>query len=54
MPKGRLKDGTKRYTFSRAFGTRNLSTTIPALKRRAIIGMSLLDKFSSNFRKALR
>ena len=34
VPKGRLKGGTNRYTFSRPFGTRILSTTILALKRR--------------------
>ena len=54
VPKGRLKDGNDRFTFSRPFGTRIPSTTIPALKRRAIIGMSLRDKFSLNFRMALR
>jgi len=53
VPKGRLKDDNDRFTFSRPFGTRIQSTTIPALKRR-IIGMSLRDKFSLNFRKALR
>jgi len=52
-PKGRLKDGKDRFTFSRPFGTRVQSTTIPALKRRAIIGMSLRDKFSLKFRMAL-
>ena len=51
VPKGRLKDGDDRSTFSRPFGTRIQSTAIPALKRRAIIGMSLRDKFSFNFRK---
>ncbi len=54
VPKGRLKDGNDRFTFSRPFGTRIQSTTIPALKRRAIIGMSLRDKFSLDFRKVLR
>src|SRR5881394_1271370 len=53
VPKGRLKHGNDWFTFSRPFGTRIQSTTIPALKRRAIIGMSLRDKFSLNSRKAL-
>jgi len=53
VPKGRLKDGNDRFTFGRPFGTRIQSTTIPALKRRAIIGMSLRDSFPLNFRKAL-
>src|SRR5213593_4758511 len=53
VPKGRLKDGNDRFTFGRPFGTRIQSTTIPALKRRAIIGMSLRDKFPLNSRKAL-
>ena len=44
VPKGRLKEGNDRFTFSRPFPTRIQSTTIPALKRRAIIGMSLRDK----------
>ena len=52
VPKGRLKDGAEGYPFSRPFGTRILSTAIPALKRRAITGMSLRDKLSSNFRTA--
>ena len=54
VPKGRLKDGNGPFTFNRPFGTQIQSTIIPALKRRAIIGMSLRDKFSLNFRKALR
>ncbi len=53
VPKGRLKHGNDRITFGRPFGTRIQSTTIPALKRRAIIGMSLRDTFPLNFRKAL-
>ena len=53
VPKGRLKDGADGYPFNRPFGTRTPSTTIPALKRRAITGMSLRDKLSSNFRTAL-
>ena len=53
VPKGRLKDGADAYPFNRPFGTRFLLTTIPALKRRAIIGMSLRDKLSSNFPTAL-
>ena len=53
VPKGRLKGGADAYSFSRPCGTRFLLTTIPALKRRAIIGMSLRDKLSSNFRTAL-
>ena len=52
VPKGRLKDGNNRFTFGRPFGTRIQSTTIPALKRRAIIGMSLRDTFPLNSRKA--
>src|SRR5437763_16396176 len=48
VPRGRLKDGADRDPFSRPFGTRSLSTAIPALKRRAIIGMSLRDKLSSS------
>jgi len=51
VPKGRLKHGNDRITFGRPFGTRIQSTTIPALKRRAIIGMSLWDKITLNFRK---
>jgi len=53
VPKGRLKDGNDRVTFGRPCGTRIQSTAIPALKRRAIIGMSLRDKFTLNFRKVL-
>src|SRR2546428_8637312 len=53
VPKGRLKEGNDRFTFSRPFGTRIQPTTIPALKRRAIIGTSLRDKCPLNFRKAL-
>src|SRR5438128_2949596 len=53
VPKGRLKDGNDRFTFSRPFGTRMQSTIIPALKRRAIIVLSLRDRFPSNFRRAL-
>ena len=48
VPKGRLKHGNDRITFGRPFGTRIQSTTIPALKRRAIIGMSLRDTFPLN------
>ncbi len=44
VPKGRLKNGNDRFTFSRLFGTRIQSPTIPALKRRAIVGLSLRDK----------
>ena len=53
VPKGRLKDGNDRFTFGRPFGTRIESTTIPALKRRAIIWTSLRDTFPLYFRKAL-
>src|ERR1041385_86598 len=53
VPKGRLKQGNNRFTFGRPFGTRIQSTTIPALKRRAIIGMSLRDTFPLNYGKAL-
>ena len=53
VPKGRLKHGNDRFIFGRPFGTRIQSTPIPALKRRAIIGMSLRDTFPLNFRKAL-
>src|SRR3989442_1787581 len=53
VPKGRLKDGPDGHPFNRPFGTRMLSTTVPALKRRAITGLSLRDKLSSNFRTAL-
>src|ERR1051326_30169 len=53
VPKGRLTHGNNRFTFGRPVGTRIQSTTIPALKRRAIIGMSLRDTFPLNFRKAL-
>src|ERR1041385_554540 len=53
VPKGRLKDGNDRFRLGRPCGTRFQSTTIPALKRRAIIGMSLRDSFPLNFRKAL-
>src|SRR6266496_4495165 len=53
VPKGRLKHGNDRITFGRPFGTRIQSTTIPALKRRAILGMSLRDIFPLNSRKAL-
>jgi hypothetical protein len=53
VPKGRLKHGNDCITFGRPFGTRIQSTTIPALKRRAIIGMSLRDTFPLNSRKAL-
>ena len=52
VPKGRLNVGTVGCQFSRPFGTRILSNTIPALKRRAITGMSLRDKLSSSFRTA--
>src|SRR5213083_1478683 len=54
VPKGRLKHGNDRIAFGRPFGTRIQSTSIPALKRRAIIGMSLRDTFPLNSRKALR
>ena len=54
VPKGRLKHGNNRFAFGRPFGTRIQSTTIPALKRRAIVGMSLRDTFPLNFRKALQ
>lgn len=53
VPKGRLKEGNDGFTFSRSFGTRIQSTQIPALKRRAIIGLCLRDKSSLNSRKAL-
>src|ERR1051325_6185775 len=53
VPKGRLKHGNNRSAFGRPFGTRIQSTTIPALKRRAIIGTSLRDTVPLNFRKAL-
>src|SRR5207244_8760574 len=52
VPKGRLKESADGYAFSRPFGTRIPSPTIPALKRRAITGMSLRDKLSSNFQTA--
>jgi hypothetical protein len=45
---GRLKHGNDRITFGRPFGTRIQSTAIPALKRRAIIRMSLQDTFPLN------
>ena len=45
VPKGRLKDRPDRLTFSRPYGTRILRAMIPALKRRAIIGMSLRDNW---------
>jgi len=53
VPKGRLKDGADRYPVRRPFGTRILPTTIPALKRRAIAGISRRDEHSSNFRAVL-
>ena len=47
VPKGRLKHGNDRITFGRPFGTRIQSTTIPALKRRAIaVWPSGTDKVS--------
>ena len=46
VPKGRLKDGATPYTFSRPFGTQILSTSFPALKRRATLALSLRDSGS--------
>ena len=43
---GRLKDGATPYTFSRPFGTLILSTSFPALKRRATLALSLRDSDS--------
>ena len=53
VPKGRLNGHPSALCFSRPCGTRIGPTTFPALKRRAIIEMSLRDKLASNFRKAL-
>jgi hypothetical protein len=53
VPKGRPKHGNDWFMFGRPFGTRIQSTTIPALKRRAIIGMSLRDTFPLNSPEAL-
>ena len=46
VPKGRLKDSVNLYRFSRPFGTEILRTSFPALKRRAILAMSLRDNRS--------
>ena len=46
VPKGRLKDGPTRYTFSRPFGTQILPTSLPALKRRATLAFSVRDSGS--------
>ena len=43
VPRGRLKDGATRYTFSRPFGTQIHPTSFPALKRRATLIRSLRD-----------
>jgi hypothetical protein len=53
VPKGRLNGYTPARFFSRPFGTRILSTTNPALRGRAIIGMCLRDKLSSTCQAAL-
>src|SRR5437899_12986604 len=46
VPKGRLKDSVNLYRFNRPFGTEILRTSFPALKRRAILAMSLRDNRS--------
>ena len=46
VPKGRLKDGTTPYAFSRPFGTQILPTSFPALKRQATLELSLRDSGS--------
>ncbi|SRR6266511_1212503 len=46
VPKGRLKDGPTRYTFSRPFGTQIHPTSFPTLKHRATLALSLRDSGS--------
>ena len=57
VPKGRLKYGVRpSVSFNRPFGTQIFWTSLPALKRRAILAMSLsgqpFGSRSLNFRKA--
>ena len=44
VPKGRLTNATRLLQFDRPFGTDALGTTSPALKRRAIVGVSRWDE----------
>ena len=53
VPEGRLKCGSVQI-FNRPFGTCTAATLFPALKRRAIVTVSLRDRDRLQFPKGIR
>ena len=53
VPKGRSKCRSVQV-FNRPFGTRTAANMFPALKRRAIVRMSLRDKHRLEFPKGIK
>ena len=49
VPKGRLDAGVDGQSVNRSFGTRTARTGVPALKRRAILTLSLRDNLVGGF-----